>query len=79
MAIFLLWFSIFGFTYLFFADVYLRPLSPGVRLILGFVRTLVSGTILFLYGELALRLGGCRPTPLARLLLLVAPGISGSR
>ena len=73
VLVFDLWLLIF--TYLFFADVYLRPLSPGVRLTLGLVRTLVSGTILFLYGELVLRLAGGRTTLAARLALLVAPGI----
>jgi DNA-binding CsgD family transcriptional regulator len=73
VLVFDLW--LLTFTYLFFADVYLRPLSPQVRLILGLVRTCVSGTILFLYGELALRLGGRKPTPALRGLLLLAPGI----
>ena len=73
VLIFDLW--LLTFTYLFFTDVYLRPLSPGVRLSLGIVRSLVSGTILYLYGELALRMTGGRPTPLMRLLLLVAPGL----
>lgn len=73
VLVFDLW--LLTFTYLFFTDVYLRPLSPTARLILGFVRTLVSGAIMYLYGELALRLAGRRPTPLMRLLLLVAPGI----
>ena len=63
------------FTFLFFTDVYLRPLSPGARLTLGLVRTFVSGTILFLYGELVLRLAGGRTNSAVRLLLLVAPVI----
>lgn len=73
VLVFDLW--LLTFTYLFFADVYLRPLSPEARLILGFVRTFVSGAILYLYGELVLRTAGRRPTPLMRLLLLVAPGL----
>jgi DNA-binding CsgD family transcriptional regulator len=73
VLVFDLW--LLTFTYLFFTDVYLRPLSPGVRLTLGLVRTIVSGTILFLYGELVLRMAGRRPTRLVRLLLLLAPGI----
>lgn len=73
VLVFDLW--LLTFTYLFFTDVYLKPLSPGVRLILGIVRTLVSGAILYLYGELALRMAGRKPTPLMRLLLLIAPGI----
>jgi DNA-binding CsgD family transcriptional regulator len=73
VLVFDLW--LLTFTYLFFADVYLRPLSPGVRLTLGLVRTFVSGTILFLYGELIMRLAGRRTTLPVRLLLLVAPGI----
>jgi len=73
LTVFDLW--LLTFTYLFFTDVYLRPLSAGAKLILGLVRTLVSGTILFLYGELAVRLSGRRPTSLQRLLLFIAPGI----
>ena len=72
VLVFDLW--LLTFTYLFFTDVYLKPLSPGVRLILGLVRTLVSGAILYLYGELTLRMGGRKPLAAKRLALLIAPG-----
>ena len=73
VVVFDLWLLIF--TYLFFTDVYLKPLSPRARLILGLARTLVSAAILYLYGELALRMAGRRPAALQRLLLLVAPAL----
>ena len=74
VAVFDLW--LLTFTYLFFVDVYLRPLSPGQRLTLGLIRAGVSALILFLYGELVLRVarrqaGRCFST--ARVLLLIAP------
>jgi DNA-binding CsgD family transcriptional regulator len=72
VLVFDLW--LLTFTYLFFTEVYLRPLSPAARLILGLVRTFVSAGILYLHGELTLRIAGRGPTPLMRLLLLIAPG-----
>lgn len=74
VAVFDLW--LLTFTYVFFTDVYLRPLSPGQRLTLGLIRAGVSALILFLYGELALHVGGrrgSRPSTAGRALLLIAP------
>lgn len=71
VLVFDLW--LLTFTYLFFTDVYLKPLSPEARLILGLLRTIVSGAILYLYGELMLRLAGRKPLAAKRLVLLIAP------
>ena len=48
VEVFDLW--LLTFTYLFFTDVYLRPLSSGTRIALGLARMLVSGVILFVDG-----------------------------
>ena len=72
VLVFDLW--LLTFTYLFFTDVYLRPLSSGARMALGLARMLVSAVILFLYGDLVLRLAGRAPAAARRWLLLIAPG-----
>jgi len=45
VVLFDLW--LLTFTYLFFTDVYLRPLSSGARMALGLARMLVSAVILY--------------------------------
>lgn len=45
VLVFDLW--LLTFTYLFFTDVYLRPLSSGARMALGLARMLVSAVILY--------------------------------
>ncbi len=74
MTIFDLWLLIF--TYLFFTEVYLRPIGAGVRLALGLVRTAVSAAVLYLFAYLAARLSkpgnrGIRNR--SHLLFLIAP------